>query len=309
MRANSGVMHTAAAVLVAHSGRYLHHPFNNLKARYIQPLDFDIWLELNRKTPVASRLYEYLIFVFGRSNFREISYEKLAASIPLTKLKEKSRMKQQLDPALKALTNRGLLKQTKWTTGKYGNPVIEFQRGDLMNRIKSPIAICESDSNDIAVQTNETYNEASPTDRFICDYYQKRFGTEHTVTSKEQNFVRPLIDRHGYEYLNRQLSKLVRRMKQEFPAGASMMASATILNQLLATKTKPKPVKPEVSKDCSTQDRKQRREQLESQWANLTFQQQATIEEAVAFRLGKKSDSPGFRLMALHEADRVFFES
>jgi len=283
--------------------------FNNLKARYIQPLDFDIWLELNCQTPVASRLYEYLIFVFGRSDSRDISYEKLAASLPLKKLKEKSRMRQQLDPAFKTLRSRGLLKQANWTTGKYGNPVVEFQRGELLNRIKSPLSMRESDSDDIAIRTNETYNEASPTDRFICAYYQKRFGTEHTVTSKEQNFIRPLIVRHGYEHLNRQLSKLVRRMKQEFPSGGSIIASATILEQLLASKIKAKPTKTDEPEECTIQERNQRREQLETQWGTLTHDQQTSVEQAVATRLGRKSDSSGFRLMVLHEANRLFFES
>ena len=91
--------------------------FNNLQARYVQPIDFTVWQTLNRKTPIGSRLYEYLTFVFGKQNFRRISYAKLAASIPLSEVSELARMKRQLTPALTVLKELKLLKRVNWTTG------------------------------------------------------------------------------------------------------------------------------------------------------------------------------------------------
>ena len=285
--------------------------FNNLKARYIQPLDFDLWLKLNRQTPVASRLYEYLVFVFGNNSFRQISYQKLAASLPLTELKEKGRIKQQLEPAFKALRSSRLLKRTIWGNGKYGNVMISFEKGESMKPVKSSLACIEEEPEEIA--TTESFNEISPTDRFVCDYYEKRFGIEHSVNSKEREFVGKLIERYGYEHLDRQLSKLVRRMKQEFPSGMSIMACSTILQQMLAAKVKKPPsdesTPSDERKEEDLQRRKLRREQLESQWGTLGRQQQDSVELLVTARLGKKSNSSGFRLMVLHEANRLFFES
>ena len=75
----------------------------NLQALYVAPIDFDCWKRLNDKTPVASRLYEYFVFVFGNGSLRRLSYQKIAASIPLTVQPYESLMKKQLNPAFQAL--------------------------------------------------------------------------------------------------------------------------------------------------------------------------------------------------------------
>ena len=211
--------------------------FNNLKARYIQPLDFDLWLRLNAKTPIASRLYEYLVFVFGKNNFRRISYRKLAASIPLTEVTSLSRKKTQLEPALKALKDEQVLKRSTWTTGKYGDTIIQFERGESLKANTSSLAT-ENPDDEVTVSTAESHNAVSPTDRIIIEYYKKRFGSDHLVTEKERKFIRPLIDRYGLEELQSKLSRVVRRMKSEFAAGATILAAKSIFEQELSVSRK-----------------------------------------------------------------------
>ncbi|MEL7499736.1 MAG: hypothetical protein AAFN77_19190 [Planctomycetota bacterium] len=286
--------------------------FNNLKARYIQPLDFDLWLDLNKQTPIASRLYEYLVFVFGRNDFRKISYDKLAASIPLTPVTSLTRMKRQLEPAFSALRNSGLLKRSSWTTGKYGQAIISFQKGESMKRAVTKLMEFGDDveSEPASVSTRESLNDMTPTDRFIVDYYERRFGIDHVVTAKERKLIGPLTEQHGLDELNRQLPKLVRRMKQEFPTGATIMAAGNILLQLLASQKRT--CSPATMTDDlapSNQDKRDRRQQLDAHWATLSDDQRSQVKQVVIARLGNKSQTTGFQLMLLHEAYRLFFES
>ena len=43
---------------------------DNLNALYSGPLDYNLWRSLNARSPIASRLYEFLFFKFygGREN-------------------------------------------------------------------------------------------------------------------------------------------------------------------------------------------------------------------------------------------------
>ncbi|MEL7496563.1 MAG: hypothetical protein AAFN77_03070 [Planctomycetota bacterium] len=283
--------------------------FDNLKARYIQPLDFNLWLVLNKQTPIASRLYEYLTFVFGTGSFRRISYDKLAASIPVRPQKHQSKMKLQLEPAFLALKKSKVLKRVNWTKGVYGDVIVEFQRGESLSTNTSPLLQANSNSDTVSFKTKDSFDNQPPTDRFICQYYQQRFKVEHVVSQHERTRVAPYIERFGLSRLQEVLPKLVRRMKSEFPKGNSVLAALTILEQLLAdrktTPSKPSPADPQPS----PVDRKRGRAELESKWASLTTQQQTQVTNIVVARLGKQSDSTGFRLMALHEANRLFFES
>jgi hypothetical protein len=280
-----------------------------LQARYVQPLDFEVWLQLNRQTPIASRLYEYLTFVFGKQKLRRISYVKLAASIPLKELRQVSRMKAQLGPAIQTLKTHKLLKRANWTTGKYGDAILEFEKGDCFRASASPFT--GNNEQETLVRTQESLNEKRPTDRTIETYYRLRFGTEHLVSEKERRFIGHFIERHGFERVHSVVPKLVQHMKREFPKGQSILATKNALEQLLArptTKKKPETRIDELEEDPN--DRKQKRLKLEQQWSSLSVDQQATVTAIVKNRLPSSDEaSTGFRLMLHHEANRLFFES
>ena len=100
-------------------------------------------------------------------------------------------------------------------------------------------------------------------------------------------------------------------MKQEFPSGANIKASGQILQQLLMKpRRSAKPiVEPKEDRETPKIKKENRREQLEAQWASLTEEQKSQVEKVVSSRLGKKSNSVGYRLMSLYEGNRLFFES
>jgi hypothetical protein len=281
--------------------------FNNLQARYVQPLDFTIWQTLNRKTPIGSRLYEYLTFVFGKQKLRRISYAKLAASIPLTEVREPARMKRQLTPALNALKDLKLLKRVNWTTGKYGDVILEFQKGDCFRTATSPFH--QNNDQETIVRTNQQLNELAPTDRIINSYYKLRFGTDHFVTEKERKLIGQFVARHGYERINEVIPKLTRQMKREFPQGQSIMAASQILEQLLARKPETsKPVSDKKQSEESSDNRNRNRERLEQRWQSLSNAKQQKVFEIVKSRLPSSDESSsGFKLMLLNEANSLFF--
>lgn len=281
--------------------------FNNLQARYVQPLNFAVWQTLNRKTPIASRLYEYLTFVFGKQKFRRISYAKLAASIPLTEVREPARMKKQLTPALTALKELKLIKRVNWTTGKYGDEVLEFQKGDCFRSISSPFT--QTNEQETILSTSQELNDHTPTDRIINSYYKLRFGTDHFITDKERKLVSQFVTRYGFERITEVIPKLARKMKREFPQGQSIMAAQQILELLLARKPETSKRAPKVKKETQEiNDRVRYRERLEQQWQSLTEDQRQTVFEIVKSRLPSSDESSsGFQLMLFNEANNLFF--
>ena len=72
-------------------------------------------------------------------------------------MSEPARMKKQLTPALNALKDLKLLKRVTWTTGKYGNVVLEFQKGDCFRTASSPFQ--QNNDQETILSTNQQLNE------------------------------------------------------------------------------------------------------------------------------------------------------
>src|ERR1035437_10576188 len=74
----------------------------NLNALYAAPIDYALWNRLNDASPLASRLYEFLLFSFsaGIDTFT-INYPKLCQFLPAKVELYPSQAKEQLDPAFR----------------------------------------------------------------------------------------------------------------------------------------------------------------------------------------------------------------
>src|ERR1700681_1373857 len=76
----------------------------NLNSFYTAPIDYHLWRALNERSPIASRLYEFLLFNFaGRHPQLTINYAKLAQFLPIRVERYLSDARRQLDEAMELL--------------------------------------------------------------------------------------------------------------------------------------------------------------------------------------------------------------
>jgi len=82
---------------------------DNLNALYAAPLRYGLWRTLNDKSPIASRLYEFLFFKSygGRQSLR-FNYPTLVKFIPARTERFLSHARKQLDPALQLLAEHAV---------------------------------------------------------------------------------------------------------------------------------------------------------------------------------------------------------
>ena len=76
---------------------------------------------LDKRSPIASRLYEWLLLNFysGTPQLR-INYETLAQFLPVRPARYLSPTKKQLDPAFRLLATVDALRDVTWTPSKTG---------------------------------------------------------------------------------------------------------------------------------------------------------------------------------------------
>ena len=100
---------------------------NNLNAFYSVRLNYDLWKRLNKASPIASRLYEYVTFLFGTQNVRQIGYQKLAKCLPVEVQTRPSHAMKQFAKPLELLKEEGIVSSFNWKRGVEGL-IIELRR-------------------------------------------------------------------------------------------------------------------------------------------------------------------------------------
>ena len=102
----------------------------NLNALFTAPLDYELWRQLDERSPIASRLYEFLLLNFySGAPVLRINYEKLAQFLPVQPERYASDARRQLDPAFGLLTAAGVIEAAEWADSKDGLAQLHFHRG------------------------------------------------------------------------------------------------------------------------------------------------------------------------------------
>src|SRR5206468_2868571 len=93
----------------------------NLNTLFTAPLDYDLWRYLDQRSPIASRLYEFLLLNFySGTPLLRINYPNLAQYLPIRPEKYFSDAKRQLDPAGKLLMLMDITETVDWAKTKTG---------------------------------------------------------------------------------------------------------------------------------------------------------------------------------------------
>jgi hypothetical protein len=204
---------------------------DNLNALYSAPLDYGLWQQLESRSPIASRLYEFLLLNFysGTPLFR-INYANLARLLPVRIERYLSDAKEQIGPALNLLSQTGIVTDARWMESRDGSIQLHFFRGPLLRTAKTPPTSEQSSTAEDTlgtVQVIEIRSEASPEFRLVREFYQLWTGdTFVKPTPKELQLGRELLERYGRTKLHALLPITVKRVREEWPEAKTFGAIA-----------------------------------------------------------------------------------
>lgn len=227
----------------------------NLNHMFTAPLDYQLWRHLEDKSPIASRLYEFLLINFysGVPKLR-INYEKLAQFLPVRAEKYRSDAKRQLDQAFTLLTQLKILDQVVWTDSKTGIAQLHLHRGKNLTppKDKGQLALAYMDEDfGGSLEVKELRTLKPPEWGIVADFYRLWQGTaDAQPTKKELEQSKEMIDLYGQTKAKEMIRRVVKRLKESWPEAKSFGAIQKFL--------------PQVSTEYDAAERRKEREHQEA---------------------------------------------
>ena len=147
----------------------------NLNGLYSAPVDYDLWQSLDHKSPIASRLYEFLLFHFYSTPLVRINYPNLAQLLPIRPERYLSDAKRQMESAFELLSSAGVIASAEWLQSKHGSLQLHFRRGHrlaLSARRNSSSQDTFQHEPDHSVAVNELRNLKAPEYGLVREFYK-----------------------------------------------------------------------------------------------------------------------------------------
>lgn len=271
---------------------------DNLNALFSAPLDYDLWQRLESRSPIASRLYEFLLLNFysGTPLFR-INYANLARLLPVRIERYLSDAKEQIGPALNLLLQTGILTDVGWMESRDGAIQLHFFRGPtLRSTSPSPVAEVASTAEDTlgTVQVTEIRSDMPPEFHLVRQFYELWSGDAFVKpTPKEISLARELLERYGHTKLHAILPLTVKRVREQWPDAKTFGAIAKYLpgvddeyesRQRIVTKQKEVHLREKQDEERQHQERKAQQEIIDDArpaWVALAEDERKKIEESI----------------------------
>lgn len=270
----------------------------NLDAFFTAPLDYPLWKYLDARSPIASRLYEFLLVnLFGPAPIFRINYETLVRFLPVQAEKYRSQAQNQLGGALELLRTTQVLKSAEWTESKSGIAALLLARGDRLSTAakKTPtLGAFSLDELVENVEVKELRNIVPPETQLVQFFYQEWTGAKPMAPSaKELDQARGLLKEHGPQKAKALVRNAIRHMKVRFPDAKAFGAVSFYMKEAHADldKAERRAVieKQERERMDAEEDelkaRKRAQQELEEvwlpRWKQLSNEKQAEITQAV----------------------------
>lgn len=211
----------------------------NLNALFTAPLDYTLWRDLEDRSPIASRLYEFLLLnLYNGLPSLRINYDNLARFLPVKPERHPSQARQQFGPALGLLAAAGVLSGTDWTESRDGRPQLVLHRGprlparggkgesaasadadaDLSAAVDLPGPVPSDDERPPRVEVEEVHAAHPPEWTLVADFHRQWSGRPPSRPGrKELETARALLRDHGLETLQALIPLAVKRMRTRWP--------------------------------------------------------------------------------------------
>lgn len=261
----------------------------NLNSLYAAPLDYQLWNRLNDQSPLASRLYEFLLFNFstGIDHFC-INYEKLCQFLPAKVEPYTSQAKVQLDPAFQLLTDETIIRSVEWTLGRNHELQIQVKRGrGLSGTATTSSTTTRQPELFETVTTTEGTNEISPAERLVRNFHDHWSGNvDGDITAGELDAAKSCLSTYGLECAMQLLPKVIGRMKQQFPDAKTFGATKTYFQEVQDEQDKRERIidkaKQSAIAEAAVEDQRQvRRAMLKAAWEALDPAEREAIRDSV----------------------------
>lgn len=297
----------------------------NLNTLFTAPLDYDLWRYLDQRSPIASRLYEFLLLNFySGTPLLRINYPNLAQYLPIRPEKYFSDAKRQLDPACKLLRLTDITEAVDWAKTKTGVPQVLFHRGPRLaasrGRKQPALGFLMEEQFSGNIQLKELRHLKPPEWGIVSDFYRLWAGQENPrPTTKELGQARTLIERYGATKAKALVPWVVERLRQKFPDAKTFGATGRYLDDA-ATDYDHNQQNQAQKKRLRQQQRQQHKTDAEKQardrtfnaiwrpvWQSLSEAEQHTIRSAVLAKhavLRGREDSGFFESQCLKELAR-----
>lgn len=237
---------------------------SNLNAMFTAPLDYELWRTLDRQSPIASRLYEFLFLNFySGAPVLRFGYEKLAQFLPVQPERYRSQAIQQLGPAFELLRAAGIVSGVTWEESKTGLARLHIHRGKALDFARDqrllPFEFAE-DETDETFQVREIRDVRTPEWELVTGFYGLWTGeSHHRPTKKELETAQLIVSRHGAKKAKDLIPRLVKRLKEQWPDAKTFGAVGPYLSEIVAEMEKD-----EQRRERERQDRlREEREQAE----------------------------------------------
>ncbi len=264
---------------------YLH----NLNSLYCGPLDFALWLRLDERSPIASRLYEFLTFNFtGPWPTFTIDYENLCRFLPVAPKVHVSQVKQQFGVALQLIQAEHVITESSWIRGKRGQLQLATRRGERLGAPTKRQVLAEDRLEPTEVQ--ELVRRERPEDELVCQFHSLMFGDDaYRPTSADRQRAREVLERYSPQQAEQLLPKVVALVQERFPHAKTFGATARYWPEAAEVCGRSQKAADrrtqEFIQEQADRDRRERlggqRQELAHIWAALTAAEQAEIRASV----------------------------
>jgi hypothetical protein len=247
----------------------------NLNAMFTAPLDYELWRFLDRKSPIASRLYEFLLLNFycGTPQLR-INYETLAQFLPVRPERYLSLARKQIDPAFRLLATVDAVRDATWAPSRSGlamlliergkNLTPPYQRPQLAMQLRQEVA-------DERIEIRELRNEKAIGQQLVAEFYRLWTGAEQKPTAKESVLAANIIAHHGQPKALAAVRQAVKLMKVRWPDAKTFGAITKYLEESIR----------EIEREEYRQDQKRAEAKAE---ANERSERQRQQDELLKFQ-------------------------
>jgi hypothetical protein len=252
---------------------------DNLNTLYSAPIDYRLWKSLESRSPIASRLYEFLLvnLYSGAPVFR-INYANLARLLPVRTERYLSDARKQLGPAIVLLKDAGVIAAVQWHQNPQQTIQLRFTRGPILRSGKSrpgqePPPLVEESLGTVQVQ--EIRDTRPMESHLVRQFYE--LWSEDTFakpTPKELSLARGFLQQYGRTKLHALLPLVVKRLKEQWPEAKTFGAIAHYLSEVnedydrkqeIAEQRKQEQIREQAERQTQEQKRTEQRQFL-AQW-------------------------------------------
>jgi len=279
------------------SGWYL----DNLNAMFTAPVDHELWRFLDKQSPIASRLYEFMLINFhvGTPQLK-INYPRLAQFLPVRPERFLSGAQTQLDPAFRILADCHIA-SVRWQRHPEQLAQLRINRGErlISEHANASQPALNLVGNHSAVLKSVRELTHRPEQELIDQFYLLWTGSrgQRTLTA-DLTSARRVLSEYGLPVSKELLPLVIEELKKHWPGAKTFVAVEQYMPAAAARhdlqqqrKQQKQTLKAHDHEELQKQEREAReRSEFESSWLPVWNQTSTAEQESIRSEILREHD-------------------